>query len=157
MPRKKFTGEGPAGPPRAQEGEPTRGGRFDADRYAARPIASAVISPLPWAPRSRPGRAGQTSCLCGTANLARAEVDVSKLSGEIIKFGATVTLIEEDTGEKKIWQIVGDPEADVKKGKISVSSPLARTLIGKTRGATVEVEAPGGAKVYRIRRVVWTA
>jgi transcription elongation factor GreA len=84
-------------------------------------------------------------------------VDVSKLSGEIIKFGATVTLIEEDTGEKKIWQIVGDPEADVKKGKISVSSPLARTLIGKTRGATVEVEAPGGAKVYRIRRVVWTA
>jgi transcription elongation factor GreA len=79
--------------------------------------------------------------------LARAEIiDVSKLSGDTIKFGATVTLIEEDTGEKKVWQIVGEPEADVKKGKISVSSPIARALIGKTKGATVEVETPGGAK-----------
>src|SRR3981189_1538110 len=59
--------------------------------------------------------------------LARAEViDVSKLSGDTIKFGATVTLIEEDTGEKKVWQIVGEPEADVKNGKISVTSPVAR-------------------------------
>jgi transcription elongation factor GreA len=88
--------------------------------------------------------------------LARAEIiDVSKLSGDTIKFGATVTLIEEDTGEKKVWQIVGEPEADVKKGKISVSSPIARALIGKTKGATVEVEAPGGARVYKIRRVEW--
>src|SRR5437016_8680460 len=79
--------------------------------------------------------------------LARAEViDVSKLSGDTIKFGATVTLIDEDTGEKKVWQIVGEPEADVKSGKISVTSPTARALIGKTKGATVEVEAPGGAK-----------
>ncbi len=88
--------------------------------------------------------------------LARAEViDVSKLFGDTIKFGATVTLIEEDTGEKKVWQIVGEPEADVKNGKFSVTSPIARALIGKTRGATVEVEAPGGAKVYKIRQVGW--
>ena len=88
--------------------------------------------------------------------LARAEViEVSKLSGDTIKFGATVTLIDEDTGEKKVWQIVGEPEADVKNGKISVSSPIARALIGKTKGATVEVEAPGGAKAYKIRRVQW--
>ncbi len=66
-----------------------------------------------------------------------------------------MTLIEEDTGEKKVWQIVGEPEADVKNGKISVSSPIARALIGKTNGATVEVEAPGGAKVYKIRQVGW--
>jgi transcription elongation factor GreA len=90
--------------------------------------------------------------------LARAEIiDVSKLSGDTIKFGATVTLIEEDTGETKVWQIVGEPEADVKKGKISVSSPIARALIGKTKGATVEVETPGGAKVYKIRQVEWPA
>jgi transcription elongation factor GreA len=88
--------------------------------------------------------------------LARAEViDVSKLSGDTVKFGATVTLIEEDTGEKKVWQIVGEPEADVKKGKISVTSPIARALIGKAKGATVEVEAPGGAKAYKIRQVQW--
>jgi transcription elongation factor GreA len=89
--------------------------------------------------------------------LARAEViDVSKLSGDTIKFGATVTLIDEDTAEKKVWQIVGEPEADVKKGKISVTSPTARALIGKTKGATVEVEAPGGVKAYKIRQVQWT-
>jgi transcription elongation factor GreA len=88
--------------------------------------------------------------------LARAEViDVSKLSGDTIKFGATVTLIEEDTGEKKVWQLVGEPEADASKGRILVTSPIARALIGKTKGTTVEVEAPGGAKVYKIRQVEW--
>jgi transcription elongation factor GreA len=88
--------------------------------------------------------------------LARAEIiDVSKLFGDTIKFGAIVTLIEEDTGEKKTWQIVGEPEADVKNGKISVTSPIARALIGKTKGATIEVAAPGGAKVYKIRQVGW--
>jgi transcription elongation factor GreA len=88
--------------------------------------------------------------------LARAEViDVSKLSGDTIKFGATVTLIDEDTGEKKVWQIVGEPEADVKNGKISVTSPTARALIGMAKGATVEVEAPGGVKAYKIRQVRW--
>jgi transcription elongation factor GreA len=88
--------------------------------------------------------------------LARAEIiDLSKLSGNTIKFGATVTLIEEDTGKKKTWQIVGEPEADASKGKISVTSPIARALIGKTSGATVEVEAPGGAKVYKIQQMEW--
>jgi transcription elongation factor GreA len=86
--------------------------------------------------------------------LSRAEViDVSKLSGDIIKFGATVTLIDKDTGTKRIWQLVGEPEADANKGRISVTSPIARALIGKAKGATVEVEAPGGAKVYKVRQV----
>jgi transcription elongation factor GreA len=88
--------------------------------------------------------------------LARAEViNVSKLSGDTIKFGATVTLIDEDTGETKVWQLVGEPEADASKGRISVTSPIARALIGKTTDTTVEVEAPGGAKVYKIRQVEW--
>jgi len=88
--------------------------------------------------------------------LARAEViDVSKLSGGTIKFGATVTLIDEDTDEKKMWRIVGEPEADANRGKISVNSPIARALIGKIKGATVEVMAPGGVKVYRVQKVEW--
>ncbi|MFZ0093033.1 MAG: transcription elongation factor GreA, partial [Pseudolabrys sp.] len=88
--------------------------------------------------------------------LARADViDVSKLSGESIKFGATVTLVDEDTDEKKVWQIVGEPEADAKKGRISVTSPLAKALIGKTKGASVEVNTPGGAKAYEIKKVEW--
>ena len=88
--------------------------------------------------------------------LARAEViDVSKLSGDTIKFGATVTLIDEDTDEKKIWQIVGEPEADAKKGKISITSPLARALVGKKKGASVEVVTPGGAKAYEVMKVEW--
>src|SRR5262250_598816 len=88
--------------------------------------------------------------------LARAEViDVSKLSGDTIKFGATVTLMEEDTGEKKVWQIVGEPEADAHNGKISVTSPIARALIGKTKDDIIEVDAPGGARVYKVRRVQW--
>src|ERR1044071_6122480 len=88
--------------------------------------------------------------------LARAEViDVSKLSGDTIKFGATVTLIDEDTDEKKIWQLVGEPEADAKKGKISITSPLARALLGKTKGSNIEVVAPGGAKAYEVVKVEW--
>src|SRR6187399_3660543 len=88
--------------------------------------------------------------------LARAEViDVSKLSGDTIKFGATVTLVDEDTEEKKVWQIVGEPEADAKKGKISIASPLARALIGKTKGANVEVMTPSGAKAYEIKKIEW--
>jgi transcription elongation factor GreA len=88
--------------------------------------------------------------------LARADViDVSKLSGDSITFGATVTLSNEDTGDEKVWQIVGEPEADASKRRISVTSPIARALIGKTKGAAVEVEAPGGTKVYQIRRVEW--
>src|ERR1041384_7524717 len=88
--------------------------------------------------------------------LARAEViDVSKLSGDTIKFGATVTLVDEDTDEKKVWQIVGEPEADAKKGKISVTSPLAKALIGKTKGTSVEVNTPGGAKAYAVKKIEW--
>src|SRR5215471_21133531 len=88
--------------------------------------------------------------------LARAEViDVSKLSGNTIKFGATVTLIDEDTGGKKVWQIVGEPEADAHEGKISVSSPIAQSLIGKTKGVTVEVMAPGGVRAYKVQKVEW--
>jgi transcription elongation factor GreA len=88
--------------------------------------------------------------------LARADIiDVSKLSGDTIKFGATVTLIDEDTDEKRVWQIVGEPEADAKHGKISITSPLARALIGKSKGASVEVNTPGGAKAYEIKKVEW--
>src|SRR3974377_643117 len=88
--------------------------------------------------------------------LARAEViDVSKLSGDTIKFGATVTLVDEDTDEKKVWQIVGEPEADARRGKISITSPLARALIGKAKGANVEVVTPGGAKAYEIKKIEW--
>jgi transcription elongation factor GreA len=88
--------------------------------------------------------------------LGRAEViDVSKLSGHTIKFGATVTLTEEHTGETKVWQIVGEPEADTHAGMISVTSPIARALIGKTKDDTIEVDTPGGAKIYKVRRVDW--
>jgi transcription elongation factor GreA len=82
---------------------------------------------------------------------ARAEIiDISKLSGDKIKFGATIHLIDEDTEEKRIYQIVGDQEADPKAGRISISSPIARALIGKTEGETIEVNAPGGARSYEI-------
>lgn len=86
--------------------------------------------------------------------LSRADViDVSKLSGKEIMFGATVTLIDEDTEEKVRYQIVGEVEADVKARKISISSPIARALIGKTKGDTVEVSTPGGGKCYEITSV----
>jgi transcription elongation factor GreA len=88
--------------------------------------------------------------------LARAEViDVSKLSGDTIKFGATVTLIDEDTDKKQVWQIVGEPEADARAGKISITSPLARALVGKTKGTSVEVVTPGGAKAYEVVKIEW--
>ncbi|WP_319774336.1 transcription elongation factor GreA [Breoghania sp.] len=86
--------------------------------------------------------------------LSRAEViDVTKLSGDKIKFGATVTLIDEDTEEEKTYQIVGDAEADVKEGRVSISSPISRALIGKEVGDSVEVAAPGGARSYEIAEV----
>jgi transcription elongation factor GreA len=88
--------------------------------------------------------------------ISRAEViDVSKLSGDTVTFGATVTLVDEDTDEKKVWQIVGETEADAKAGRISISSPLARALIGKKKGASVEVNAPKGAKAYEVMKVEW--
>ena len=83
--------------------------------------------------------------------LSRAEIiDVSKLSGDTVKFGATVRLVDEDTEEQRTYQIVGDQESDVKSGKISISSPIARALIGKSAGDSVEVAAPGGSKSYEI-------
>ena len=86
--------------------------------------------------------------------LSRAEViDVSKLSGTTVTFGALVTLAHEDNPAKVKYQIVGDLEADLKKGKISISSPIARALIGKTAGDTVEVRAPGGPRSYEILKV----
>jgi len=86
--------------------------------------------------------------------VGRAEViDVSKLSGGTVKFGATVMIVDEDTNAKMKYQIVGDLEADAKRGRISISSPIARALIGKTKGDTVEVTAPGGAKSYEILKV----
>src|SRR5476651_1331196 len=88
--------------------------------------------------------------------LQRAEViDVSKLSGSTIKFGATVTLIDEGTEQEKVFQIVGESEADVKAGKVSVSSPTARALIGKKVGDSVEVNTPGGGKSYEIVNVAF--
>lgn len=77
-------------------------------------------------------------------------IDVTKLSGDKIKFGATVVLVDEDTEEEKRYKIVGDQEADVKSGRISISSPIARALIGKGVGDSVEVNAPGGARGYEI-------
>jgi transcription elongation factor GreA len=88
--------------------------------------------------------------------LSRAEViDVTKLSGSTVMFGATVTLIDEDTEEKKIYQIVGETEADVKAGRVSITSPTARALIGKKIGDTVEVNTPGGGKSYEILNVAF--
>jgi len=85
---------------------------------------------------------------------SRADViDVGKLAGDTIKFGATVTLIDEETEQKKTWQIVGEYEADVKLGKISISSPIARALIGKKKGDSVEVAAPGGSRSYEVGKV----
>lgn len=86
--------------------------------------------------------------------ISRAEViDVSKLSGTTVKFGATVTLADEDTDEEVKYQIVGEIEADVKKGRVSITSPIARALIGKSVGDSVEVNTPGGGKSYEILKI----
>jgi transcription elongation factor GreA len=83
--------------------------------------------------------------------ISRAEIiDISKLSGDRVQFGATVKLVDEDTEEEKTYQIVGEPEADVRSGRVSVTSPIARALIGKTVGDTVEVVTPGGGKSYEV-------
>ena len=88
--------------------------------------------------------------------ISRADIiDVSKLKGDTVTFGATVTLIDEDTDEKKVWQIVGETEADAKAGRISISSPLGKALIGKKKGASVEVNTPKGAKGYEVLKIEW--
>jgi transcription elongation factor GreA len=86
--------------------------------------------------------------------IGRAEViDPAKLSGTSVKFGATVTLSDEDSGDKVKYKIVGEHEADVRAGKISITSPIARALIGKSKGDTAEVTTPRGARSYEILKV----
>lgn len=88
--------------------------------------------------------------------IARAEViDPKKLSGKQVMFGATVTLVDEDTDEKAKYQIVGPDESDISSGRISISSPLARALIGKSVGDSAEVSTPGGTKSYEIVKVAF--
>jgi len=83
--------------------------------------------------------------------VARAEViDVTKLSGTVIKFGARVTLADEESDEEQTFQIVGEDEADISRGRLAVTSPLARALIGKGKGDSVEVATPRGAKSYEV-------
>jgi transcription elongation factor GreA len=88
--------------------------------------------------------------------LARADViDTSKLSGNTVKFGATVTLEDEDTNETVKYKIVGDGESNVKDGKVSITSPIARALIGKSKGDTIEVTTPRGSKSYELMKIEW--
>lgn len=88
--------------------------------------------------------------------LSRADViDTSKLSGDTVKFGATVTLVDEDTEEKVKYKIVGDYEANVREGKISISSPIARALIGKSKNDSAEVVTPKGARSYEVLKIEW--
>ena len=88
--------------------------------------------------------------------ISRAQViDVSRLNGNQVMFGATVTVVDEDTEEESRYQIVGEHEADVKAGKVSVASPIARSLISKEVGDVVEVNTPGGVKAYEILKVEW--
>jgi transcription elongation factor GreA len=88
--------------------------------------------------------------------LSRADViDVSELSGDTVKFGAHVTLVDEDTDVEALYRIVGEFEADVKKGLLSITSPIARALIGKSVGDTVEVNTPGGGKSYEILKIAY--
>ncbi len=90
------------------------------------------------------------------AILALADViDVSKITGDTVKFGATVSFIDEETEIEKTYQIVGDPEANASEGRISISSPIARAMIGKEAGDVFEVAAPGGARSYEILSVVY--
>ena len=88
--------------------------------------------------------------------ISRAQViDVTKLSGKQVKFGATVTVVDEDTEDEARYQIVGEHEADVKQGRVSITSPIARAMIGKESGETVEVNTPNGVKAYEITKVEW--
>ena len=88
------------------------------------------------------------------AIISRAEViDPSKLSGDVVRFGATILLADEDTDEESTYQIVGQHESDIETGKLSVVSPLARGLIGKSLGDSVEVKTPRGSKSYEIVKV----
>jgi transcription elongation factor GreA len=92
------------------------------------------------------------------ATVSRADIiDIAAMSGDVVKFGATVTLIDEETEESVTYQIVGDLEADITKGRIAVSAPIARAIIGKKKGVSVEVVAPKGMRFYEIAEVVFKA
>lgn len=97
---------------------------------------------------------GRIKELEGILSLADV-IDTSKLSGTI-KFGAIVTLVDEDTDEEKTYQIVGEPEADIEAGKLNIKSPLARALIGKDEGDSVEVSTPGGEKAYEVLKIAFS-
>lgn len=92
------------------------------------------------------GRIGEIESRIANADI----IDVSKLSGKVVKFGAKVKLADDDTDAESNYQIVGEHEADIKEGRLSVTSPLARALISKTVGDAVEVVTPGGSKGYEI-------
>ena len=96
---------------------------------------------------------GRIKELEGILSLAEV-VDTSRLSGAI-KFGATVRLVDEDTDEERTYKIVGEPEADIESGKLNIKSPLARALIGKEEGDSVEVRTPGGEKSYEILSIAF--
>jgi transcription elongation factor GreA len=88
--------------------------------------------------------------------ISRADIiDIKTLSGNVVKFGATVTIIDEDTEKKQTWQIVGEVEANLKEGRIGTTSPIGRSLIGKTEGDVIEVSSPGGLKSYEIIKVIF--
>jgi len=88
--------------------------------------------------------------------VGRSEViDVSKLSGDTVMFGATVTVVDEETDEESTYQIVGEEEADIKRGLVSVTAPIARALIGKKKGNSVEVHTPKGLKTYEILKIAF--
>lgn len=95
------------------------------------------------------GRIKELETLLALADI----IDISKLSGTTVKFGATVKIVDEDTEEERKYTIVGDAEAEASKGRISISSPIARALIGKSKGDTIEVAAPGGSRSYEIMDV----
>lgn len=94
------------------------------------------------------GRIKELEGLIGLADI----IDVTRLTGSI-KFGATVELVDEDTDAKRTYQIVGEPEADIERGLLNIKSPIARALIGKEEGDSVEVRTPGGTKSYEILSV----
>ncbi|MEO0389501.1 MAG: transcription elongation factor GreA [Pseudomonadota bacterium] len=96
---------------------------------------------------------GRIKELEGVIGLAEV-IDPSKLSGAI-KFGAKVTLVDEDTDEEKTWQIVGEHEANIEQGLLNIKSPIARALIGKDEGDSVEVRTPGGERSYEVLKIVY--
>jgi transcription elongation factor GreA len=97
------------------------------------------------------GRIQELESLIGRAEI----IDVSRLTGKTVKFGATVKLIDDETEEEKIFQIVGEPEADIKSGRLSIGAPLARALIGKSVGDTIEVTTPRGMRGYEVVDVIF--